>query len=350
MIARLLACACALAATLAAPARQDAEPALDRTINLFIWANYIDQDVLRAFREEYGVRVVESNFASNEDLLAKLQAGGDDIDVITPSDYMVRVMARAGLLARLDHARLPNLANLEPRFVAPSYDPDHAFSVPFQWGATGIAYSRARFPTPPTSWADILDADRIRGARGRISMLNDLREVIGAGLLRHGFSPNSVNPDELARAQATITAQKDFVGKYDSEAFADSLASGEALLVQGWTGEIARAAAENPDVGFVIPSEGTLVFVDNLAVPATSRRKRTAEVFINYLLRPEVAAQIANTTFYANTVAAAQPLIREEIRNGPSYQLPAADRMHFLADLGEDEELYNRIWTELKVE
>jgi len=320
---------------------------LDRELYLFNWDRYIDPQILKDFEKEFGVRVIEDHYASNEDLLAKLQAGGAGYDVAVPSDYMVRIMVRQGLLAKLDHANLPNLRNLGSRFRAPPYDPQLQFSVPYLWGTSGIGYLAKRVQPAPSSWADLFDPARLKLYKGRVSMLNDMREAIGAALIYKGFSPNSRDPAQLAAARDVLLRQKPLLAKYDSENYEDSLVAGETVLAHGWSGEIFTAQKDNPDIQFALPREGTFLFVDNLVIPVRSKRKHTAEVFINYLLRPQVAARNSMTLRYPTPNEAARRLIDPKLP-GASYALPKDIKLYSIEDLGDAGRRYERVWTELK--
>ncbi len=279
-----------------------------KTLRIFIWEEYIDPEVYRLFEREFGAKVIEDNYGSNEDMRAKLQAGGAVYDLVVPSDYMVRLLRQDGLLLPIDLSHMPNLKHLAARFRDPPYDPGHDYSVPYQWGITGIGYNKKLVHPPPTQWADLFEPTRIEPYKHRISMLNDMREVIGAALVALGHSPETTDPQHLAEAQALLLRQKPFLAKYDSESFEDSLASGETVLAHGWSGEIAMAQSQNPDIAFVIPTEGTFVFVDNWAIPKGARQKELAEDFINFVLRPEISAMIVNHARYASVNDAARAL------------------------------------------
>lgn len=319
-----------------------------KTLRVFIWEEYIDPEVYRLFDQEFGVKVVEDNYGSNEDMRAKLQAGGAGYDLIVPSDYMVTLLRKDGLLLPIDLSRIPNLKHLAARFRDPAYDPEHRYSIPYQWGITGIAYNRRLVDPPPRGWADLFDPAWIGPYANRLSMLNDMREVIGAALVSLGYSPETADPQHLAQALARLQQQKPFVAKYDSESFEDSLASGETVLAQGWSGEIAMAQSENPDIAFAIPDEGTFVFVDNWAIPKGAQQKELAEAFIDFVLRPEISARIVNHARYASANEAARSLVKPEILNGPSYVWPEDTKLWWLNDLGAAGPLYERVWLELK--
>jgi spermidine/putrescine transport system substrate-binding protein len=329
---------CALSAT------PDAQ--LAKELRLYNWDRYIDPQVLKDFEREFGVRVIEDKFASNEDLIAKIQASGG-YDVIVPSDYTVQIMVRRELLAPLEARNLPNLKHIDARFRNPRYDPGNRYSVPYLWGTSGIGYSQKRAATVPATWDELFNPDKLKPRKGRVSMLNDMRETIGAALIYKGYSPNSTDPRELEIAKQVLLAQKPYLAKYDSEAYKESLAAGETVLAHGWSGEILARRDENPDVAFVVPREGSFLFVDNLAVPKSARSRYTAEVFINYLLRPEVAAKNSNYLRYPTPNAAAYALIDPKLE-GAAYRVPAGVRFHAIEDIGEAARLYERVWTEVK--
>ena len=319
-----------------------------KTLRIFIWEEYIDPEVFRLFEREFGAKVLEDNYGSNEDMRAKLQAGGAVYDLVVPSDYMVTLLRKDGLLLPIDLSRVPNLQYVGERFRDPPYDPGHLYSVPYQWGITGIGYHKRQVTPPPTRWADLFEPAWIEPYKNRISMLNDMREVIAAALVASGHSPESTDPQHLAQVQALLLRQKPFLAKYDSESFEDSLASEETVLAQGWSGELAMAQAQNPDIAFVVPAEGTFVFVDNWVIPKGARQKAVAEDFMNFVLRPEISAMIVNHARYASVNEAARSFIKPEILNGPSYVWPKDTQLWWLHDFSDAGRLYERVWLELK--
>ncbi len=327
---------------------------LSERVYFYNWTDYIDPEILTRFEEECGVEVVYDTYASNEDLLAKLQAGASGYDLIVPSDYMVTTMRELDMLRELDHANIPNLANLYPRFTEAPYDPGNVYSVPYQWGTTGIGYNLDEVGSEPDSWAYLFDPERAAQYAGRMSLLNDPRELIGAALKYLGYSANSTDPDELEQAKAVLLAVKPYVATFDSESFEDLLASGDVVIGHGWSGDYFRVIYENPDMnlGYIIPQEGGIIWTDNLAIPRTAPNPYTAEVLINYLLDPEMGGMLTNFTYYASPNQAAEPYILDEIKEDPGIY-PAAetlDRMEFLRDLGAETLLWDRIWTEVKAQ
>lgn len=333
----------------AGPTAAPTEPQLAAELHVFNWAEYIDPEVYADFEAEYGVRVVEDTFASNEDLLAKLQAGATGYDVIVPSDYMVEIMVELDMLAPLDHGNIPNRSNLYPRFQDPPYDPGNMYCIPYQWGTTGIGYNSDEFDEAPDSWSYLFDPDLAAQFAGQMSMLNDPRESIGAALKYLGYSMNSTDPDQLEEAKQLLLQQKEWVSTYDSEQYEDLLMTEDTIIAHGWSGDFFMAAEEDERIWYVIPREGAVVWADNLCIPKTSANQYTAEVFIDYLLRPEVAAKISNFTWYASPVEAAEEFIDAEILEEPAIYPPPETmaKLEWLEDVGEATTLYERIWTEV---
>jgi spermidine/putrescine-binding protein len=328
------------------------EQELAKELHVYNWSEYIDPEIYADFEEEFGVKVIEDTFASNEDLLAKLQAGATGYDLIVPSDYMVAIMIELDLLAELNYDNLPNFENIDERFKDPPYDPGNKYSVPYQWGTTGIGYNTDLFEEAPDSWAYLFDPAVASQYAGRISMLNDSREVLGAALKYLGYSVNSTNEQELEQAKQVLVQQKEWVAAYDSDGFEDLLAAGEVDIGHGWSGDYFTAATEAPQVWYVIPKEGGVLWTDNLAIPKTAPSQYTAEAFINYLMRPEVAAKVTNYTWYASPNKAAEEFISAEILEEPAIYPPqeVMDRLEFLRDVGEATAIYDRSWTEIKTE
>jgi spermidine/putrescine-binding protein len=339
-----------LVLALAACAPQKAEEQLAKELHVYNWSEYIDPEIYDDFEAEFGVKVIEDTFSSNEELLAKLQAGATGYDVIVPSDYMVAIMIEEGLLAELNKDNIPNLSNLDPRFTDPPFDPGMVYSVPYQWGTTGIGYNTDEFDEPPDSWAYLFDPDLASQYAGRMTMLNDSRESIGAALKYLGYSLNSTDEAQLNEARELLIQQKAWVYAYDSEQYEDLMSADETVIAHGWSGDFFMAAVDDERIWYAIPIEGAVIWVDNMCIPATAPSKYTAEVFINYLLRPEVGAKITNFTWYASPNAAADEFIDAEILEEPAIYPPpeVMDRLEWIRDVGEATPIYERIWTEVK--
>lgn len=325
---------------------------LAKELHVYNWSEYIDPEIYADFEEEFGVKVIEDTFASNEDLLAKLQAGATGYDLIVPSDYMVAIMRELDLLAPLNYDNIPNFKNISAKFKNPPYDPDNKYSVPYQWGTTGIGYDTEVFDEAPDSWAYLFDPEMAAPYANKMSMLNDGREALGAALKYLGYSLNTTDEGQLEEAKQLLIQQKQWISTYDSEGFEDLLAAGETQLAHGWSGDFFQAAVEAEQVWYAIPQEGGVIWTDNLAIPKTAASQYTAEVFIDYLLRPEVGAKVTNFTWYGSPNTAADEFIDPEILEEPAIYPPpeVMEKLEFIRDVGEATTLYDRIWTEIKTE
>jgi spermidine/putrescine transport system substrate-binding protein len=318
------------------------------TLHYFTWSDYVSSELIHEFEQAHRAHVVVDTFSSNEELLAKLQGGASGYDVIVPSDFMVSIMVAQGMLAELDSIALPNLKMLEPHLQHPAFDPMHRYAVPYLWGTVGIGYDSAVVTPSPDSW-DILWDSRYRG---RISMLNDQREVFGAVLRSMGQSMNSTDPGVIELAKQKLIAQKPLVKIYASEHYDQLLASGDVVLAQGWGGPVARAMRDRPSIRYVVPKEGGTIWADCLVVLRTSPNKALAMQFINYLIDARVAARTSERLLFAASNRDARAWIKKEILENPAVYPPAEliPRMEWMGDVGKAMRTYDRAWTELKMQ
>jgi spermidine/putrescine-binding protein len=316
-----------------------------RELNLYIWSGYIAPETIRRFEQREGVRVNLDLYDSNEALLAKVSAGNAGYDVLCPSNYVVEILLQQQRLRALDHSALPNLVNIDPRFLDRPYDPGNRHSVPYVWGTAGIGYRRSRVGTVD-SWASMWDPR----FRNRILMLDDARESLGAVLRWKGYSLNTTEPGPLELAQRLLIQQKPLVRTYNTSNYEDILLSGDVWLAQGWNGQFAKAMDADPDIEYVIPREGSSLFLDNLVIPVDAPHPDVAHAFLNYVMEPAVAAEICTTMRYSTPNRAALPLIPEHIRRNTATFPPddAIARSELIVDIGEATVLYDRLWTEVK--
>lgn len=316
-------------------------------LNVFNWSSYIAPETVPNFEKELGIRVRYGLYESNEEMLAKVMTGHSGWDIVFPTHSRIQPMVRNGLLARLDHSRLRNLDNLDAQFRHPFWDPQLDFCVPYMWNATGIVYNTSI--TPPTSWADLWRPD----LNGRVTMLDDVEDVIGACLLKNGVSFDSTDPAQLAAARAQAVAQKKYLRAYINAEVRDQLVSGDVLMAQLWsqTAETAIRGAQPGKLAFVYPREGFPVYCDNAAILRESRHVEAAHQFIDYVLRPEVSARIAIAAETATAGAAARALLPTEIRDSRTLY-PDAEVMKraiWPTPLPSAAQRYrDRIWTEIK--
>ncbi len=321
-------------------------------IFLYTWVEYIDPEIKTQFETECGVKVTETNFDSNETLLATLQAGGADYDIVVPSDYMVQIMVSEGMLMELDWNVITNIKNMEPLNVNQYFDPDQKYVTPYFWGTSGFAVDTNVVTDVKDSWSMMFDPQS--PYCGKISMLDDERETIGAALMYLGYSINDVDPAHLEEAKNLLIEQSKCVKAYDSQTNDDLIISEETVLGHIWTGDAILAGL--PDSGgregiqYVIPVEGCTIWQDNMAVPVGAPNAYTAMVFINFVNFPEVAAQNAEWVGYGTPNAAAKEFIDPEMlaNEGIYPSAEVAESLQWIEDVGPALELYDRIWTEFK--
>jgi spermidine/putrescine transport system permease protein len=317
----------------------------ERVLNLYIWSNYIAPETVRKFEARCGCRVNVDLYDTNEALLAKVQSGNVAYDVLCPSNYAIQILVHQNLLRSLDHSALPHLGNIDPRFLDQHYDPGNRHSVPYVWGTSGVAYNKKKVGRLD-SWATLWEPR----FRGRILMLDDAREVLGAALKWQGHSLNSTDPALLHEAQQLLIRQKPLVRTYNSSSYEDVLLSGDVWIAQGWNGQFAKVMDQDPDLDYVIPKEGSSLFIDSLVIPAQAPHPELAHAFIDFTLEAEIGAEICRTMRYSSPNRAALPLLPPNIRTHPAI-FPPADvlaRTELIEDLGETTVLYDRLWTEVK--
>jgi len=316
-----------------------------KQLNIFAWANYVSDEIQSGFEEEFDVHLVVDTFASNEDLLTKLQSGASGYDIIMPSDFMVEIMIKENLLAKLNRSNIPNFRNISPQFLGKYFDTENLYSIPYTWGTAGIAYDASKVNPPPNSWSALWEEKYSR----RFSMLDDQREVIGVALKLSGHSVNTTNLGQLAMAKQKLIEQKPLVKLYRSEAD-EILNSGDVDMAHCWSGDAFRAAQNRPVLRYVIPMEGSTQFIDTVCIPKSAPNKVLAEQFIDYLLRPEINAKITNFTKYGTCVNTARNYVSEKLRNEPGIY-PSDEvlsKLESLVNLKEFTVEYNRAWEEIK--
>lgn len=331
------------------PPAETEKPQLAAELNVYNWSAYIADNTIADFEKEFGVKVNYDNYASNEELLAKLQAGVQGYDVIFPSGYMVEIMIKEDLLAPFDMANIPNFENIMAKFKNPIFDPGNKYSIPYQWGTSGLGVNTAKVQVDDYNTWDLLWDETYKN---RITVLDDPRAGIIPGLKKLGYSVNTIDPAELNAAKDLMIAQKPLTKAYTSDTYIDLLKSNDVWISYGYSGDVYQAAADNPDVKYFIPREGAEIWIDNMCIPGNAPHKYTAEVFINYILRPQVSADISNYTSYASPNEAARPLLKPELVNDPAIY-PSDDVLQnceFIKDVGEATQLYDRMWNELKSE
>jgi spermidine/putrescine-binding protein len=323
--------------------REQREPAgsIEKNLALYIWSDYLADQTVPDFEREFGVQVTIDNYESNEEMAAKLQTGATGYDLVVPSSYLFPGFLATNLLAPIERKSLPIWGNVAPQFLDPPWDPGNAHSVPWQWGTTGIAYRKDLVPARPTSWSVFFDSKY----GGKMTMLDDPRDVIGSFLKLRGHSLNSTDPTQLSAAKADAITAKRQLKAYLSAPVKAQLIAGDVWIAQLWSGDAAQAIGENPNIEYLVPDEGASIYVDALVIPRSARHPRAAHEFMNYTLRPAVGAAIADKTGYGTPNQAALPLTRAKTPY-PTPDLLA--RLEYQTDLGAAAESWDRIWTEIK--
>lgn len=345
--------------------------ALERTdsenvLNIYNWAGFIDPTVVAAFEKEYGIKVNYDVYDSNEQLETKLLIGHSNYDVVVPGGSFFERQLKKGLYLKLDTDLLPNLANLDPEAVRSFavYDPGSQFGVAYMWLTTaGIGYDvakvKARMANAPIeSWRVFFDPTVLAKFKDcGVSVLDAPTDVLSSVLSFLGKNPNSENPEDLKAAEQVLRSVRPYIRSVDSTRYISDLANGDLCLVLGWSGDVTQArdrakeAANGPVLAYSIPKEGTINIFDVLAIPADAPHPKNAHLFLNYMLRPEVAAKNSSAVSYATPVLAAVALLRPELRDNPAAYPPSDVRARLIPQRAKSAEftrLLTRAWTRFK--
>jgi len=290
-------------------ARSAEEPQL----NFYNWDTYIGETTLSDFTEASGIDVTMDLYGDNDELFAKLREGNPGYDVIVPTNDYVERMITANMLVPLNHGLIPNFKNVDPAFQDAAFDPGRKYSMPYMWGTQGIGYRKSKVSSPPDSWNVLLDSDEYSG---RIALLSE--GVIGAALKYLGYSYNSKDPKEIAEVEALLIKQKPHIKVFAEDNGQDLLLSGEVDLTMEWNGDILQIMAEDDDISYVVPKEGSLVWQDCLAIPSGAPHPENAHKFINFILDAEVGAAIADFIQYATPNKAARAHLSAEYNENPA--------------------------------
>ncbi len=315
-------------------------------LNVYNWADYVDPDMVARFEKENNCRIVEDTFDSNESMYAKLKAGATGYDVIMPSSYMVDIMRDQDMLLPLDHSKIPNIKNIDSAFVNIVSDPSMKHCVPWALSITGLAYLSNRVENVEPSWAVLERSD----LKGRITMLDDMRETIGAALKYLGYSLNTTDEAQLEEAKNVVINWKKNIATFENEQYKNGIASEEFFLVHGYSGDILQVVEENENITFFAPKEGASVAMDEMVIPKDAPHPELAHKFINFMLQGDVAAKNIEFTAYLFPNTAAYPLLDEDMRNDPIL-FPPADavaNLESIVDLGEENAKYTKVWDEIK--
>ncbi|HAC16660.1 MAG TPA: hypothetical protein DCE78_12065 [Bacteroidetes bacterium] len=318
----------------------------ERTDTLFVLAypNYFTESVMEEFQKRENVIVHIDHFKNNEELLDTLLSG-KIYDIVVPTDYMVAHLKMLNLIEPIRKNLIPNYRNLDIRFREMEYDYGNAYSIPYFWGAVGLSYDQNHVMNLPLTWSSLLDTTQVAHLRNKISILSDARMSLGIVLIAMGLDPNTTDETEISRAADILIHLSPFIGLIQSEELHDPLLDGDIYIAMNWSGSSAAIADVNKDFRFILPAEGSIFFVDNLAVPVNASAKTLSYKFIDYLLEDKVAAQLTNSNFFPNPITESRKYVERIILKGPSYINPfLSSNVHVIEDLGEVDSIYFREW------
>ena len=317
---------------------------------VYNWGEYIDPDVLASFEQETGIEVVYDEFETNEIMYPKVESGASAYDVICPSDYMIKKMIEHDLLQEIRWENIPNISNIDPLYMSESqqFDPDNKYSVPYCWGTVGILYNKTMVDEPIDSWSVLWDEKYANN----ILMQDSVRDAFMVPLKWKGYSLNSVNPSELEEAKELLIRQKPLVQAYVVDQVRDKMIGNEAAMGVIYSGEAIYTQRENEDLEYVIPKEGSNIWIDSWVIPKNAPHVSNAEKFIDYMCRADIALKNFEFITYSTPNKAARELIEdEEIKNSPIAfpdlsQYPNLEAYLYLGD--EADAMYNELWKEVK--
>lgn len=317
---------------------------------VYNWGEYMDPDVITLFEEETGIDVVYEEFETNEIMYPKIQSGAIAYDVVCPSDYMIQRMIENNLLEEINYDNIPNLKYIDQKYMdlAKGFDPDNKYSVPYLWGTVGILYNKKMVDEPIDSWSVLWDEKY----KDSILMQDSVRDAFGVALKYLGYSLNSTDLDELQAAKNLLIEQKPLVQAYVIDQVRDKMIGNEAALGVIYSGEALYCQQENPNLDYVIPKEGSNLWIDSWVIPKNAENKEHAEEFINFLCRPDIAKMNFEYITYSIPNSAGQALIEDDYMRNSTIAFPDIDQLkncetfNFLGD--ENEALYNELWREVK--
>lgn len=319
-------------------------------VYVYNWGEYIDEDVKAEFEEETGIKVIYDMFETNEEMYPVIEAGGVKYDAVCPSDYMIQKMIENQMLAEINFDNIPNIKEIDPKYMdmSKSFDPDNKYSVPYCWGTVGILYNKTMVDEPIDSWSVLWDEKY----KDNILMQDSVRDAFGVALKYLGYSLNSTDLDELNEAKDLLTRQKPLVQAYVIDQVRDKMIGNEAAIGVIYSGEAIYTQQENPNLEYVIPKEGSNLWIDSWVIPKNAEHKENAEKFINFLCRPDIALMNFEYITYSTPNTAARELIEDEsIRNSkiafPDLStVPNLETFQYLGT--KNDEVYNELWNKVK--
>lgn len=322
-------------------------------LRILIWSEYMPEDFMDRFTKETGIKSRVEFYESTEELVAKLQAGAvSQYDLVVPSDYIIPTMVQLNLLQKLDHSKVPNIKNLESTFVDPAYDPGNNYTIPYQWGTVGMLFNKEVLGADYIPSLDLYfnPADR----KGPVVMIDSIREMLGIALAYKGESVNTLDKTvlkDLAKTMIETKSSKYFAGFDVGTGGRSKVVAGTAVAALCYNGDALRAVADSPQkVGFANPKEGTIIWADNMAITAKAPHPEYAYAFMNWVLDPQIGADLSNWTQYATPNEAAKKFITPaDLKNPGIYpSSKTMKKLQFIKDLGKNNRLYDELWTMIK--
>ncbi len=343
-------CACTILPLLCGCTGTGTTGSSKKEVYVYNWGEYIDPDVLDSFTEETGIKVIYDEYETNEIMYPKVEAGAVTYDVLCPSDYMIQKMIDNDLLQEINFDNVPNISNIGEQYMesAREFDPMNHYAVPYCWGTVGILYNKTKVDEPIDSWSVLWDEKY----KGEILMQNSVRDAFMVALKLQGHSMNTLDDTELEAAKNLLIEQKPLVQAYVVDQVRDKMIGNEAAIGVIYSGEAIYTQRENSDLEYVIPKEGTNVWIDCWVIPKNAQNKENAEAFINYMCKPEIALKNFDFITYSTPNVAARELIEDdEIRNSPIAfpdlsQYEGLETYHYLG--AEGDQKYSDLWKQVK--
>jgi len=317
-------------------------------LNLYNWGNYTSPELLEKFEAETGIKVTVTDYDSNDTALAKVEAGGSGFDLVVPSGNYVPIWIEKGLIQELDPARLPNLANIAPEWQNPEFDPGRRYTVPWQWGTTGVAVNRSFYDGDINTSAIWLDPPE--ELKGKINVTPEMNDVLAMAIMYEGGEPCTEDVEVLKRVRDRLIAAKPHWMSMDY-GMEEKMATSDVPASVYWNGAIMRARLKNPDVAFGYPKEGFVIFSDQVALLSDAQNVDNAYKFLDFIIVPEHAAMLSAFARYANGIAGSEPFMPADMKDAPELVIPAelVDAGHLVQTCSpKAQEYYTAIWTELQ--
>lgn len=318
-----------------------------KEVNLAIWGNYITPEIKEAFEKKYNIKINVSNYTSNEELLAKVQSGASGIDVAVPSDYMVDIMVKTGLLEHIDTSKITNKSLIYENLLKQEFDPENKYSYPYAWSTAGIAINKSLYTKSIKGWKDLFNDPDLKN---KFSLLDDVREAMGAALKLHGYSVNSKNDEELQDAKKSLLDAKKRVKMFRSDTV-EALVHKEVAVAHAYSSDALQAAHKTQDkIEYIIPEEGGTRSIDNLVIIKNAPHLEAAHVLVDYLLSPDVNAKFVNNIFGGPVLKTTKEQLSADLKNNKALfpEESVLKKLEFIRDLGEKTQTYDEIWTEVK--